>query len=149
MGKKESIVAQKYIYGTNAYQLELPLRPEENGQVRKLSHATRKNREKAHHMSAGYVLFLTAALCTAAVVLISYIQLQSSVTRMTQQIAQKKSEYNSLKIANDETLNRIESRLDLEEIKRIAIGELGMVYASEGQIQTYEKEGNDYFRRAD
>ena len=40
------------------------------------------------------------------------------------------------------------SSLDLEEIKRIAIGEYGMTYATEGQIITYsDGGGNDYVRQ--
>ena len=37
--------------------------------------------------------------------------------------------------------------LDLEEIKRVAIGELGMTYAKEGQIITYTAEGDDSMRK--
>lgn len=48
---------------------------------------------------------------------------------------------------NDEEYNRINSNIDLEEIKRIAIGELGMTYAGEGQIITYSHVGNDYMRK--
>ena len=36
---------------------------------------------------------------------------------------------------------------DLEEIKRIAISELGMTYAEEGQIILYSSAGTDYMRR--
>lgn len=44
--------------------------------------------------------------------------------------------------------SRITNSIDLEEIRRIAIGELGMTYAKEGQIESYSSEGNDYMRRA-
>ena len=37
--------------------------------------------------------------------------------------------------------------MDLEEIKRAAIGELGMTYAKEGQIIMYTAEGNDSMRK--
>jgi hypothetical protein len=52
-----------------------------------------------------------------------------------------------MQLANDEDYNRIISSVDLEEIRKIAIGELGMTYAKEGQIITYENAGNDYMRR--
>ena len=54
---------------------------------------------------------------------------------------------NRLKVANDEEYNRILSSINLEEIKRIAIMELGMVYAQEGQIIEYENESGDYMRQ--
>ncbi len=52
-----------------------------------------------------------------------------------------------MRLANDEELVRINSSIDLEEIRRIAIGELGMVYATEGQIINYANEGSDYVRQ--
>ena len=62
-------------------------------------------------------------------------------------IASLESELNSKKLANDEEYSRITSSVDLEEIKRVAIGELGMTYAKEGQIITYTAEGNDSMRK--
>ena len=48
---------------------------------------------------------------------------------------------------NDEYETRINSSVDLEEIKRIALNELGMKYASEGQIVNIEGGNNDYLRK--
>ncbi len=98
-------------------------------------------------MSAGYVLFLATALCAAAFILVNYIQLQADLTNLTKGVAAKQSELNSLRSENDEKYNRIINSIDLEEIKRIAIGELGMTYAKEGQIIFYADEGDDYMRQ--
>ena len=48
---------------------------------------------------------------------------------------------------NDQEYNRIISSINLEEVRRIAMGELGMVYAEEGQIITYEGNRSDYMRK--
>ena len=114
---------------------------------KKLSNQARKNRERAYHMDLGYVVFLAAALFVAGYVLIGYIQMQADITTQVETIARLESELNSLRLANDEELTRINSSVDLEEIKRIAIGELGMVYATEGQIVNYTNEGSDYVRQ--
>jgi len=98
-------------------------------------------------MNAGYMFFLAVAMCTAAWILVNYIQLQADLTNLTRSVAEKQSELNNLKLANDEEYNRIISSIDLEEIKRIAIGELGMTYAQEGQIVLYVNEDNDYMRQ--
>lgn len=135
-----------YVYGTAAYEQE-PERRWEEEPKRQVSPAVRKNREKANHMSAGYVIFLGAALCAAAFILVNYIQLQAELTNLTKSVAAKKSELNALRDANDEQYNRIVNSINLEEIKRIAIGELGMIYAQEGQIITYSSEGGDYMRQ--
>ena len=135
-----------YVYGSTARELE-PERQWEAEPRRQVQPAVRKNRERANHMSAGYVLFLVAALCAAAFILVNYIQLQAELTNLTKSVAAKESELNTLREANDEQYNRIINSINLEEIKRIAIGELGMTYAQEGQIITYINDGDDYMRR--
>ena len=79
--------------------------------------------------------------------LIGYIGLQSEITASVKRIASMESTLNSLKTANDEEYSRIESSVDLDEIRRIAITELGMVYPDEDQIVTVPDEGNDYVRQ--
>ena len=41
----------------------------------------------------------------------------------------------------------MKSDVDLEEIKEIAMGQLGMIYAKEGQIETFLSEDSDYVRQ--
>ena len=114
-----------------------------------MSHETRKNREKARHMSIGYVTFLMGALIASAFCLVNYIQMQSELTTKITEVSRMESELNSLKLSNDEEYSRITSNINLEEVKRIAIGELGMTYAAEGQVITYANSSNDYMRQAD
>lgn len=135
-----------YIYDNTARDLQVQRQLEE-APKKQLSNEARKNREKARHMSFGYVAFLVGALFASAFVLMNYIQLQAELTNKMQQVSRLERELNSLRLANDEEYSRITSNIDLEEIKRIAIGELGMTYAQEGQIISYTNEGNDYMRR--
>ena len=146
-----------YVYGNAAPKVdfepqETPGRREDFRQQleeapRRQSNEVRKNREKAHHMSAGYVFFLATALLAAGFILVSYIQLQAELTNLTKTAATKETELNNLKVLNDETYNRIINNVDLEEVRRIAVEELGMVYAQEGQVITYENETRDYMRK--
>lgn len=135
-----------YVYGNTARKLDVQ-RQMETEPGRQVHPVVRKNRERARHMNAGYMFFLAVAMCTAAWILVNYIQLQADLTNLTRSVAEKQSELNNLKLANDEEYNRIISSIDLEEIKRIAIGELGMTYAQEGQIVLYVNEDNDYMRQ--
>ena len=64
-------------------------------------------------------------------------------------ISDKQKTSKLIDLANDEEYSRITSNINLEEIKRIAIGELGMTYATEGQVIPYESDSNDYMRQAD
>lgn len=136
----------RYIEGNTARKLDVRRAIEEKPKKR-LSNETRKNRDRAYHMNFGYVLFLAAALFVAAYVLIGYIRLQADLTAQVEQIAALESRLNSMRLANDEELVRINSSVDLEEIKRIAIGELGMTYATEGQIINYTNVSSDYVRQ--
>ncbi len=113
----------------------------------KISNRTRKNRDKAKHMSAGYVFFLCLALVATGYILICYIGLQSDITNSVQHISKLEKELNDLKLANDEEYSRITSSVDLEEIRRVAIQELGMQYAEEGQIISFSSESNDYVKQ--
>jgi len=147
-----------YVNGSAARQLEIgeryrevsrqaDIRRELEQPKKQLSHAAYKNRQKAHYMNFAYVAFLSAALVLTAVVLIGYIRMESSITSSVKQISRLESQLNSLKMSNDEHLSRIESSVDLEQIRRIAITELGMNYAAEGQIIEIPHDGSDYVRQ--
>lgn len=135
-----------YVYGSAAPKYDIPRQLEEP-QRRVLSNEARKNREKAKYMSLGYVVFLIAALMVAGVVLIGYIRLQADITSLSGEITRQEKLINSLRVENEEALSRIESSVDLEMIKQVAIQELGMTYPKEGQIITYENVGYDYMRK--
>ncbi|WP_051688715.1 hypothetical protein [Butyrivibrio sp. AE2032] len=105
-------------------------------------------RQKKHHMSLGYLLFLTLAMVLMVGTLASYINLQSQIKNSVKNIAALESQLNNLKQDNDEAYNRANGNVDLDEVKRIAIQEYGMTYATEGQIITYsDGGGNDYVRQ--
>ena len=123
------------------------LQEELNSQPHISSAATRHNRDKAKHMNIGYVVFLTFALLLCAVILINYIHLQASVISHINENTRLETELNTLKRSNDEKKNRLESNIDLEYIRQIAIGELGMVYANEDQIILYKTQKHDSMRK--
>ena len=92
---------------------------------------------------------MSLAVAFAVMTLCSYIDLQSDITNRVDAISEMESRYNNLKLANDEEYNRISSSLDLEQIKAVAIGELGMTYAREGQIINVEDSETDYVRQTE
>lgn len=135
-----------YIQGSAVRKLDIAREIEEKPR-KKLSNEARKNREKAEHMNAAYVLFLSLSLVATGWILVGYIRLQSGITNSMQHISALENELNDLKAANDEEYNRITSSIDLEEVRRIAIQELGMQYAKEGQIVAFESESTDYVKQ--
>lgn len=136
-----------YINGNNVRKFNVVEEIKNPSKPKELSHSIRKNRDKALYMNLGYVLFLIAALASAAIILISYIRIQSEIIISVKNIASMESELNNMKLSNDENYARAASSVDLEEIRRVAIGELGMRYAKEGQIINVSGEGNDYVRQ--
>lgn len=141
-------VKQMYIDGNTVRKIDIEERP-----VRKkpTNRQTRENRRKdarrATAISFGYLFVMMAFIALGCVILISYVNLQSDITNRIDHISSMESELNSLRQENDETYTKIMSEVDLEEIKRIAIGELGMKYAKDGQVITYTGEGSDYVRQ--
>ena len=134
-----------YVHGSAARQLDIE---RQFGAPRKqLSQTARKNRQRAHYMNPAYLLFLSLAMAVTGFVLIGYLRLQSGITTSVEKVARLESQLNNLKQENAETLSRIDSSIDLEEIRRIAITELGMVYAGDGQIVEIPSEGSDYVRQ--
>lgn len=138
---------QGYVYGSAAPKVDIRREIEEEKRIHHVSQATKKNREHVRSMSPAYVMVLLLCLCTTVCVIIWYVNLQSRVTSQVSVINQLESKLNNMRQANDEEELRIENSIDLEEIKRIAIGELGMTYAQEGQIVLYSGEGTDYMRK--
>lgn len=136
----------RYVQGSAARNIDVT-REIEQRPKKKLSNTARRNREKAEHMSFGYVLFLSLALVATGWILVRYIELQSDITNSIKHISTLEWELNNLKLANDEEYSRITSNVDLEEVRRIAIQELGMQYAQEGQIISFTSESSDYVKQ--
>lgn len=109
--------------------------------------AARRQVVKAAPMNMGYIAVMAAAFLIVCGVLMSYVKLQSDISNHVKNISTLESRLNELRLANDETYTKIMSSVDLEEVKRIAVNELGMKYAKEGQVVQYTGEGNDYVRQ--
>lgn len=144
-----------YVDGSAARQL----RPQDDRYTRR-ERAVQNNRHaqtgrrvmrrqvvKAAPMNMGYIAVMVAAFLFVCGVLMSYIKLQSDISNHVKNISMLESSLNELRLANDETYTKIMSSVDLEEVKRIAVNELGMKYAKEGQVVQYTGEGNDYVRQ--
>ena len=136
-----------YVYGSAAPKIDIQKRMQEDTPARHLSREVRRNREKASRMNLGYVAFLLGAMLLTSVVLIGYIRLQADNVTMVKHISELESQLNQKKLENEEEYSRVTSSVDLDEIKRVAIEELGMQYAQEGQVVEVEDSKSDYVRQ--
>lgn len=114
---------------------------------KKLSKQAQRNREKAMGMSKGFVVFL-AVMCVAILFCsVNYLRYKSQITGKMSTVASLEAELAQLKEDNDAYYSQVTSNIDLNNIKKIAIGRLGMKYPSKEQTVTYETEGNSYVRQ--
>lgn len=129
-----------YVYGNTIRKETLPKTKEHifPDKPRQTSRQVRKNRNKALHMSAGYVVFLAIAAIAALIVCTGYLKLQSEITSRSRNIASLQEELADLKEDNTTRYNAVLNSVNLEEIREKAINELGMVYASPEQIIKYK-----------
>ena len=70
-------------------------------------------------MNLPYVLFLTTALVITGIMLIGYLQVQSSLTVSVKRVATLESQLNDMRLSNDEQLERINTSIDMEAVKRM------------------------------
>ncbi len=136
---------EEYIFGNTARALQ-PVQVEPKKELQ-LSHRARRNRERASHMNLGYVLFLTLAIMATGFGCLRYLKLQSEITNSIKRISVLESQLNEIKAENDDTESRIKGTVGLEEIKKRAMNELGMQYATQDQIVKYSSDDTDYVRQ--
>jgi cell division protein FtsL len=135
-------MASEYIRGTSVRKPQKTRRPQSDRVQQPQVQRRHRN------MSLGYLIFLSLAMVLMVGTLAWYISLQSEIKNSVKNIAALESQLNNLKQDNDEAYNRANGNVDLDEVKRIAIQEYGMTYATEGQIVRYsDGGGNDYVRQ--
>ncbi len=137
--------SQTYVDGAAVRKLRVEELPAREREPQKREYRRRK--EKLKTLSIGYTLFLAAASALTLWVCASYLQLQADNTARVKHIAALEAQLSELKTENDDEYNRVTTSVDLEEVREIAINELGMVYASADQVVLYDSEGSDYVKQ--
>lgn len=137
----------EYIYGNTVRQPEYV--PERRPEVqppqrqRRTSSQVRKNRNRALFLSPAYVTFLAVAACLAVFVCVQYLQLQTNIRNQAENISAMQEELSDLTEENDTAYNVTMDSVNLEDIRNKAMNEMGMVYASDGQVVEYTSPDND------
>lgn len=137
-----------YIDGNVVRHIQTAPEQERRQRTRRRTGAnTRRNREKALNMTMPYVMFLTIAAIATVFLCVQYLQLQALGTTYRSDIAALESRLSSAKLANDNAYEEAMSSVNMEQVKEIAVNQLGMVYANEGQVITYSSQNGDYIRQ--
>ena len=77
----------------------------------------------------------------------NFLQLQSEGISYRNEIASLESQLTEQKLANDNAYEEALSSVNMEDVKNIAVNDLGMTYADEGQIIIYSNQDGDYIRQ--
>lgn len=139
-----------YVYGNAVRQAEaVPVRrtKQQPVQPRKTSSQVRRNRNRAMRISPAYAVFLAAAAVCAVLVCVMYLKLQSDVMNRSKNVTALQEELADLTEANDTAYNAAADSVNLKEIKDRAMNEMGMVYASEGNVIEYESPTGSYVKQ--
>lgn len=133
------------IEGTAARKLA-PAMPERRSEERKPAAVPHRHhhRESEGTLSIPYCIFLAAACVLTLMLGANYLQQQALATSSQKKIAALEGELAELKKENADDLNRIETSVDLEKIRDIAINELGMVYATQDNVVLYKNTNHNY-----
>lgn len=139
-----------YLYGSAAPKLEptpqrRPLREEER---RTAPQRKQKVQAKPYPVNMPLLVLSIVAFIALGAMMIQYIRLNSEITAITAANTKLESQISDLRAENDEYYGRIMNSVDLEKVREVAIMDLGMVYASEGQVITYDSHMDDYVEQS-
>ena len=136
-----------YINGNVVRRVEAVPKRREERRTRQVQTNVKRNRERQRNVNRPYAIFLTLACIATVVVCVNYLQLQAEGITYRNKIANLESTLTSMKLTNDNAYEDVISSVSMDQIKETAINELGMSYATEGQIRTYDSQDGDYIRQ--
>lgn len=130
-----------------AVQRELEEKRRQDEERLRKERAVRRNRMREMSLGKGYVTFLTIAGIITAGISVGYVKLQSDITAHLKNISRLESQLEDVRADNAATAKRLNTAGDLRYVKQVAVGELGMRYASEGQVVYYTVDNSDYMNQ--
>ena len=136
----------KRTYGNNALDIKRALDEKPTGEPLRV-HKSKQELEDKTRISFLHVLTLAVCSFLIGMSLFNYIKTQADITNSVDNIAVYEQSLNNLTLANDDEYSKMINAIDYDEIRRVAVEELHMVYASEDQIITYTRENSDYVRQ--
>lgn len=98
-------------------------------------------------MNPGFAVFLAISVIATLAVCALLLTMQAKVTNQSNTITRLQSELEALRDDNNAYEARLNSSVNLEYIRDVAINQLGMVYPTEGQVVYYERIESDYVRQ--
>ena len=107
-------------------------------------HESRKNQGLSASFGFAFTFVMAAAMVVIFITLVNFISLNIDISHKSKQIASLRKELSTVTMENDNMEMAINSSIDYDYIYKVATEELGMVYASQSQIVTYDHEDSEY-----
>jgi len=123
-----------------------PLR-QKNQRQKELHEKRLAPKSAAPAIDFGTLMLLLVALIVTFYTCYSYLEKQSDIFSIEKEISRLRKETEELVAKNDNTELEITKSIDLEQIQKTAMEELGMVYPYNNQMIRYESEENGYVRQ--
>lgn len=98
-------------------------------------------------MNPAFAVFLAFSVFATLVACVMMLSMQAKVTTQSDTISLLQSEIEQMTDENNAYENRLNSNVNLEQIRETAMNQLGMVYPTEGQVVYYELTEADYVRQ--
>ena len=77
----------------------------------------------------------------------SYLKVQASINASMNRIANLEEQITKVRSENAVRENRLSAQMDLEEVYRIAVDQLGMTYPQDNEVVTYSEQMREYVRQ--
>ena len=121
-----------YIMGNTARQLEPAV--QDRPQIRNSRVSERKKMKSAYSINAGSVLFITIIGILCGATIMAYLFLHSSISETRNNIAEIKTNINTVQSQNDALKYSINTYQDSENVYKVATKKLGMRQAKGNQL---------------
>jgi cell division protein FtsL len=139
-----------YVEGNTVRKLRVApdiRREEEQYEIPQRRLKERSRKKALSGISFASLIVLTVAIITTVYVCVDYLMVQNKITVMNKQIVSMEKQITVLTKENDAAYEAINSAVDMDEVYRVAVEELGMVYPNKNEVITYESGSSDYVRQ--
>ena len=136
-------MSREYVHGSAAHKIEKQPRERRYYAVEPI----KKPKQKTVQLSVPYAIILCGVAMFFMAMVFNTIRLSSEVANLRNQKGGLSDQYEKLVLSNNLYYDSILSNVDLAEVERIAVSELGMTMAQSGQIVSYSGEIEDYVKQ--
>lgn len=109
--------------------------------------SVKKNESRKPKLNRKFVYSVLAGCIMVTLASTHYLQLKAEMAIQKSRLTSQQLEYSELKADNDAYYSEVLSSVDLETIRKRALNEFGMKYATEDQIKYYTPDGGGYVRQ--